>query len=65
MATHSSILAWRNPWTAEPHGQWSLVGYSPRGRKETQLSDLTYGINNFHVNNIPIQHFQWMNIIHF
>ena len=20
MATHSSILAWRNPWTEEPHG---------------------------------------------
>ena len=28
MATHSSILAWRIPWTEEP------VGYSPRGRKE-------------------------------
>ena len=25
-ATHSSILAWRIPW--------SLVGYSPRGHKE-------------------------------
>ena len=27
MATHSSILAW------EIHGQKSLVGYSPQGRK--------------------------------
>ena len=27
MATHSSILAWRIPWT-------SLVGYSPRGHNE-------------------------------
>ena len=27
MATHSSILAWRIPWTR------SLVGYSPRGRR--------------------------------
>ena len=26
MATHSSILAWRIPWTKE---QRSLVGYSP------------------------------------
>ena len=34
MATHSSILAWRIPWTQEPG-----VGYSPWGRKETQLSD--------------------------
>ena len=29
MATHSSIL------TGESHGQRSLVGYSPRGRKES------------------------------
>ena len=28
MATHSSILAWRIPWTEEP------VGYSPWGCKE-------------------------------
>ena len=28
MATHSSILAWRIPWTEEP------VGYSPNGHKE-------------------------------
>ena len=35
MATHSSILAWRIPWT-EP------ASYSPRGRKE---SDTTEGLN--------------------
>ena len=29
MATHSSILAWRFPWTKEP------VGYSPWGHKES------------------------------
>ena len=29
MATHSSILAWRIPWTEEPGG------YSPRGHKES------------------------------
>ena len=28
MVTHSSILAWRIPWTEEP------VGYSPWGHKE-------------------------------
>ena len=27
MATHSSILAWRRPWTEEP------AGYSPWGRR--------------------------------
>ena len=29
MATHSSILAWRIPWTED------LAGYSPRGCKES------------------------------
>ena len=29
MATHSSILAWRIPWTEE-----GLMGYSPLGSKE-------------------------------
>ena len=37
MATHSSILAWRIPWTE------SLVGYSPQITKSwTQLSDFTF-----------------------
>ena len=35
MATHSSILAW------ESHGQRSLVGYSPRGRKEMNTTKVT------------------------
>ena len=33
MATHSSILAWRIPWTE------GLGGYSPRGRKELDTSE--------------------------
>ena len=33
MATHSSILAWRIPWTEEP------VGYSPWGHKELDTTD--------------------------
>ena len=37
MATHSSILAWRIPWTVE------LVGYSPWvAKSRTQLSDFTF-----------------------
>ena len=35
MATHSSILAWRIPWTEKP----SLVGYSPQGRKELDTTE--------------------------
>ena len=32
MATHSSSLAWRIPWAED------LVGYSPRGRKESDTT---------------------------
>ena len=38
MATHSSILAWRIPWTEEPGGLQSM------GRKE---SDTTEGLSTF------------------
>ena len=34
MATLSSILAWRIPWTEEPGG------YSPWGHKELDLAEL-------------------------
>ena len=34
MAAHSSILAWRIPWTEEP-GRL----YSPRGRKESDTTE--------------------------
>ena len=37
MATHSSILAWRIPWTEEPDRLYSPCGCKTR----TQLSDLT------------------------
>ena len=32
MATHSSILAWRTPWTEEP------AGYSLSGQKESDMT---------------------------
>ena len=31
MATHSSILAWRIPWTEEPGGQQSMESQSQTG----------------------------------
>ena len=34
MVTHSSILAWRIPWTEEPGGL-----YSPWGRKELDMAE--------------------------
>ena len=33
MSTHSSILAWRIPWTEEPGG------YSPQGHRKILLSN--------------------------
>ena len=35
MATHSSILYWRIPWTEEPGRR------SPQGRKESDMTEAT------------------------
>ena len=35
MATRSSVLAWRIPWTEEPGG------YSPQGLKESDITEVT------------------------
>ena len=34
MATHSSILAWRIPWTEEPTRPWSIGSQRVRQRKQ-------------------------------
>ena len=33
MAIYSSTFAWKIPWT-----EWSLAGYSPWGRKESDMT---------------------------
>ena len=43
-AIHSSVLAWRIPWTGEPgglqsHGQRSLVGYHLWDHKESDTTE--------------------------
>ena len=43
MATHSSTLAWKIPWTEEP------VGYSPWGRKELDTTEQLH----FHFHDKP------------
>ena len=35
MTTHSSILAWRDPWTEEPGGL-----HSPGSHRESHMTDL-------------------------
>ena len=37
MTTHSSILAWKIPWTEEPG-----AGYCPWGRKESDTTERLY-----------------------
>ena len=39
MATHSSTLAWKTPWTEGPGGLHAVHGVS---RSRTQLSDFTF-----------------------
>ena len=48
MATHSSVLAWRIPWTEEP-------GYYPWGHKESDMAEqLTLPFSHFsdYINNL-------------
>ena len=42
MATHSSILAWRIPWTERPGLQSGLLGYSPWNHKESDMPKHTH-----------------------
>ena len=42
MATHSSILAWKSPWTEEP------LGYSPWGHKELDT------VEQLHFTSLPV-----------
>ena len=53
MATHSSILAWRIPWTEE------LVGFSPQGCKESDTADHILLTIQMHVHNITAWRRQW------
>ena len=44
MATHSSIIAWK-----KSHGQRNLVGYSPWGCKESDMTErLHFSMKIFH-----------------
>jgi len=54
MATHSSILAWRIPWTEEPGG------YSPRGRKESDTTERLYSLTHSLYIPFPTRCFVWV-----
>ena len=43
MATHSSILAWKSPWTEEPGGLYSMGLYGKERRTHLQgYSDISW-----------------------
>ena len=42
--THSSILAWRIPWTEEPGGVWSMGPQRVRHNGKTEQQKLDHGI---------------------
>ena len=48
MATHSSTLAWRIPWTEEP------VGYSLQGRTESDTTERLSGPTGSTLGIIPM-----------
>ena len=43
VATHSSTLAWKIPWTEEPGGQ-----YSSWGRKESDMTERSLSLSHTH-----------------
>ena len=45
MATNSSILAWRIPWTEEPGGL-SLIGWQSVGHNQTDLAHRQAQLSN-------------------
>ena len=61
MATHSSILAWRIPWTEEPGG------YSPWGQKESDMTEQpsthTPLLLSQTLTCSPFQLFRWQEVI--
>ena len=65
--TRVPSLGWENPTSqptpvflpGEPHGQRSLVGYSPWGREESDTAELTRVINHYW-----FVHFLWQMCCH-
>ena len=49
MATHSSILAWRIPWTEEPEGLQSMESQRVRHNWATKLAGIVPA-TSFHLN---------------
>ena len=44
MATHSSVLAWRIPWTEEPGGLQSIGSQRDKPKQLSMQADRTQGV---------------------
>ena len=53
MATHSSILAWRIPWTEDPGGLYSIG--SQRGRHDRCLSTAQHTDRSIQIGDRPLE----------
>ena len=54
MATHSSFLAWRIPWTEEPSGLQSMWSQRVRHDWATKVRTHTHSIQEWIASNIPV-----------
>ena len=50
MATHSSILAWRIPWTEEPGGLQSMGSWSRTRLRDSALHATAWGAKGVQCN---------------
>ena len=50
MAAHSSVLAWRIPWTEEPGGQQSIASDTAEALSSTQCSSLEKYMTSYFIN---------------
>ena len=57
--THSSILAWRIPWTEKPGG------YGLQGRKESNMTEATYHIHRSSPNTVSLFYSSSLGILSF
>ena len=64
MATHSSILVWRIPWTEEPGGLWSMVSKS-RTRLSDQQTDTRLNTRSYlqHAGSLVAAYAIWASLV--
>ena len=65
MATHSSVLAWRIPWTEEPGGLQSMGSQRVRHDRETNTHTQTHRHTHYKVTYMSQEDFRAIQIFAF